>query len=247
VHGTGSEDFYNGGWYDLPGRWYGQRSLPFSGCLEYKKHLGRTGAYRLLLADAYSFRRSLRLTIEHGGENNSVPADYTGVSYFYLDRPDGAAEPLPALAARAVHEPESFVLVPGWQEPIYASSFTGATIAKVKEKVGDTTIRYLSLRQTGRGEMQGHFIALTADVPAAGRYAISLEGVAGPDAGVVQMRMDDQPVGEKVDFRAAARALSGPHRMAEVILEPGLNQLYFGLVEGKGFDLVRIRCTRVGP
>ncbi|MHC4742696.1 MAG: glycoside hydrolase family 172 protein, partial [Planctomycetota bacterium] len=42
IHGTGSEDFYNGGWYDVPGRWEAKRSFPLSGCLGYKKHLGRT-------------------------------------------------------------------------------------------------------------------------------------------------------------------------------------------------------------
>jgi hypothetical protein len=28
IHGTGSEDFYNGGWYDVPGRWDESRSFP---------------------------------------------------------------------------------------------------------------------------------------------------------------------------------------------------------------------------
>ncbi len=46
IHGTGSEDFYNGGWYDVPGRWEARRSYPLSGCLAYQKHLGRTGGYR---------------------------------------------------------------------------------------------------------------------------------------------------------------------------------------------------------
>jgi len=46
IHGTGSEDSFNGGWYDVPGRWDGRFSLPLSGCLDYKKPLGRTGGYR---------------------------------------------------------------------------------------------------------------------------------------------------------------------------------------------------------
>ena len=46
VHGTGSEDFFNGGWYDVPGRWEDRVSLPFSGSLDFKRHLGRTGGYR---------------------------------------------------------------------------------------------------------------------------------------------------------------------------------------------------------
>ncbi len=67
VHGTGSEDFFNGGWYDVPDRWEKRLSFALSGCLGYWKHLGRTGGYRFLLGDAYSFGESILQTIERGG------------------------------------------------------------------------------------------------------------------------------------------------------------------------------------
>ncbi len=37
IHGTGSEDGFNGGWYDVPARWEERASFPLSGCLDYKK------------------------------------------------------------------------------------------------------------------------------------------------------------------------------------------------------------------
>jgi hypothetical protein len=250
VHGTGSEDFFNGGWYDLPGRWYGSVSLPFSGCLEYRKYLARTGGYRLFLADAYSFQRSLLLTIEHGPRDNNIAGDYTGVTYYYLDQPAGAGPRLAAAAARAVHAPQAFSLTPGWQEPIYAFSFDNATLTKVPEKLNGQAVRYLSLRQTGPPRYLRHFIAITADVPVEGEYAISAEFVAGPDASVVQMLANDQPVGESVDLYAPERGLSGLRKLSKLHLPGGLNHLYFALVganpksTGKGFDLVRIQVER---
>ncbi len=36
IRGTGSEDFFNGGWYDVPGRWEDRVSLPLSGSLDFK-------------------------------------------------------------------------------------------------------------------------------------------------------------------------------------------------------------------
>lgn len=33
IQGTGSEDSFNGGWYDVPGRWEMRTSLPLSGAL----------------------------------------------------------------------------------------------------------------------------------------------------------------------------------------------------------------------
>ncbi len=48
VPGTGSEDSFNGGWYDVPGRWETRTSLPLSGCLDYKKPQARTGRLSVL-------------------------------------------------------------------------------------------------------------------------------------------------------------------------------------------------------
>src|SRR5207248_2474668 len=90
IHGTGSEDFFNGGWYDVPDCWEKQISFPLSGCLGYAKHLSRTGAYRFFLGDAYSYHQNFRQTIEHAGEKNSIPTDYCSVSYFYSERRPGA-------------------------------------------------------------------------------------------------------------------------------------------------------------
>ncbi|MCX5205592.1 DUF2961 domain-containing protein [Streptomyces sp. NBC_00237] len=86
VHGTGTEDYYRGGWYFL----HGTYSAPLNG------HPARltdgpgcgagtedcSSAYRLLLADAVPFGRSMRFTIEHGLANEA-PADYAATTYWY--------------------------------------------------------------------------------------------------------------------------------------------------------------------
>ncbi|MDN3656796.1 DUF2961 domain-containing protein [Ferruginibacter paludis] len=85
-HGTGSEDFFNGGWYALLDRWDDATSLPLSGALDYSIPLARTGGYRFFINDKISFAKSLQHSIEHGPEGNQWPADYTSVSYYYCDR-----------------------------------------------------------------------------------------------------------------------------------------------------------------
>ena len=96
MHGTGSEDFFNGGWYDVPGRWEARYSFPLSGCLGYYKHLGRTGGYRLMIGDAFAFRKDILQTIEHAPTKNSLATDYCSVSYAYLaDPPTWPAELAP--------------------------------------------------------------------------------------------------------------------------------------------------------
>lgn len=76
LHGTGTEDFYNGGWYF----YYGPFSLPVHG---YPYGLGSGDAfYRTLLSDMIPFTRSIRAGIEHGGWNE-FDVDMESVAYYY--------------------------------------------------------------------------------------------------------------------------------------------------------------------
>ncbi|MBS1747014.1 MAG: DUF2961 domain-containing protein [Bacteroidetes bacterium] len=90
-HGTGSEDYFNGGWYALLNRWDAAMSLPLHGSLDYSLSFARTGGYRFFLSDKISFEKNIYQSIEHGGEHNNVPGIYTSVSYFYCDRPQQLA------------------------------------------------------------------------------------------------------------------------------------------------------------
>ena len=85
-HGTGSEDYFNGGWYALLNRWDSKMSLPLHGALDYSLAFARTGGYRFYLTDKMSFEKSIYQSIEHGGEHNAVPGLYTSVSFFYCDK-----------------------------------------------------------------------------------------------------------------------------------------------------------------
>ena len=251
VRGTGSEDAFNGGWYDVPGRWEGRASYPLSGCLDYKKHLGRTGAYRFFLADTYAFQKSLHLTIEHGGEGNRIPTDYVGVTMLYAqDRPEGLPV-LPPISARRVVDPERITFSAGWSLPIHAFSFERATIARTTEKFGDKEVRYFSMKAQGEDIFGPHFVSFLCELPRAGRYRISIEGVKGPAQGRVQLFRDEQPVGEAVDLYAVERKPSAPIPVGTLDMLEGINQAFFKLVgkndrsSGLGFDLARIVFERV--
>lgn len=90
IYGTGTEDFFNGGWYFNKGPF----SLPLHGH-PMRKHEWHdkwwvapyitnnfTTAYRFLLEDAIPFRSSVRFGMEHG-YNNSQFGDYSSVVYYY--------------------------------------------------------------------------------------------------------------------------------------------------------------------
>ncbi len=87
LYGTGTEDYFNGGWYFSSGTF----TLPFHGNPGYREDGdGRTatGCYRFHITDPIPFYRSLRFGIEHGGFNRQE-AGYRSVAYYYA-RPDPA-------------------------------------------------------------------------------------------------------------------------------------------------------------
>jgi hypothetical protein len=87
MHGTGSEDYFNGGWYAMMDRWEGKMSLPLHGALDYSLLFCRTGGYRLFLSDKLSFDKSFYHSIEHGPVGNEFPIDYTSLGLYYSDTP----------------------------------------------------------------------------------------------------------------------------------------------------------------
>jgi hypothetical protein len=87
--GTGTEDYFNAGWYFDRGPFH----APFHGLILKDESLGRIAAYRWHVPDPIDFRDSIRMTLEHGHANQAV-ADYATVAYWYQSEPH---QPLPAL------------------------------------------------------------------------------------------------------------------------------------------------------
>jgi hypothetical protein len=87
--GTGTEDYFNGGWYFQDGPFAG----PYHGVVFMDPSRGRVAAYRWHLPDPVRFRDSLRVELEHG-HGNDVVADLSTVAFWYQTEPH---EPWPAL------------------------------------------------------------------------------------------------------------------------------------------------------
>jgi len=111
MHGTGSEDYFNGGWYALMDRWEGKMSLPLHGALDYSIPFCRTGGYRLFISDKMSFEKSLYHSIEHGPAKNLFPVDYTSVAFYYGDKSPTDAV-VPSALHTTVYQPDTLYLYP---------------------------------------------------------------------------------------------------------------------------------------
>ena len=111
MHGTGSEDYFNGGWYAFPDRWDTQNSLPLHGCLTYSLPYCRTGGYRLFLADKMSFEKNIFHSIEHGPVSNSIPVEYCSLAFYYCNTgPENIVIPTNELTK--IHTPDTLMIYP---------------------------------------------------------------------------------------------------------------------------------------
>jgi hypothetical protein len=88
IHGTGTEDYFNCGWYALQGRLDRPATYAVYGFPVYRNR-GETwqaAAYRWHLSDPVPFARTIEAGIEHGGDN-TVAADYRAAVSWYSERP----------------------------------------------------------------------------------------------------------------------------------------------------------------
>jgi hypothetical protein len=88
-YGTGTEDFYEGGWYFKNGTHF---SDPFTGQPDQRTEAGGCAdyclaTYRLMLADAIGYHSAIRFGIEHG-KRNMVQPDYSSTAFLYTQPND---------------------------------------------------------------------------------------------------------------------------------------------------------------
>lgn len=92
IHGTGTEDFYESGWYFNAGTY----STPFHGNSAHEVRAGFCtnecdGAWRLHITDSVAFENQLDFGIEHGQQDDH-PAIYGSTAFLYTAAGFGARE-----------------------------------------------------------------------------------------------------------------------------------------------------------
>jgi hypothetical protein len=96
-HGTGTEEIFGGG--ACPTAEY---AGPYTGfhLINNLDFSGKVSMYRFYINDPIRFRKSVRMTLEHGHANN-IANDYSSTVFWYQDEPHAAFKPL--MSARERH------------------------------------------------------------------------------------------------------------------------------------------------
>ncbi len=124
--GTGTEDYFNGGWYFQ----HGTFSAPYHGLVVKDENRGRIAAYRWHIPDPIVFQDSIRITLEHGHDNAEV-ADYATTAYWYQSEPHSRLATLPPANERrvlGVKIPPGAVLSEGLIAPAMDSANIGVRV-----------------------------------------------------------------------------------------------------------------------
>lgn len=250
IRGTGSEDFYNGGWYALPDRWDEARSLPLHGSLAYSIPLARTGGYRLHVGDAVPFEKSLELTIEHGGEGNAVPVDYATVALLYSDTPPVASPVTP----ESLPNPSPGTLE-YWPQLLPIRAVSAGSSVKHGEFRDEATGRSHDVLALTPGPDGKGFFKVELEIERAGLYEVLLSYARGPGQGRFSVRRRQVPVTDPVagsiDAFAETPSMAIREKIGEAFLRPDRDSLTFEIdgrndgATGGDFSLHRILLRRI--
>lgn len=89
IYGTGTEDYFQGAWYFLNGEF----AAPFHGLTLFDKENAKVSAYRHHVPDPITFKKSIRVTMEHC-HDNILQEDYSSVAYWYQREPHKPWDPI---------------------------------------------------------------------------------------------------------------------------------------------------------
>jgi hypothetical protein len=191
LHGTGSEDYFSDAW--------GMRESQglFYGCPLQEEDFqagSKATVYRFHIPDPVAFKKSIRVTIEHGHANDRADFD-SSTAYWYQAEPHKAFPALPAAAARlpfALEPPDNFVL-PAWRKAAGTESDvyedadgtvklkSAKLLSTLTTYYGPTGDRYPVLATDGAGP--GTQVELVFGVEIAEAYDLDLYLLKGPAMG----------------------------------------------------------------
>lgn len=224
INGTGTEDYFSSGWYFD----HGVYSAPYHGVVIKDETAARVSAYRWNIEDAIPFHKNIRVTIEHGTNNDHV-ADYSSVAYFYQSGPHKPYPPLPTDPADLLPAVQHFSgVIEGEDLLPHARATTGQLSVQDMHSFGGSWSGSEQLFWTdGKPDA-----ALTIQLPArrAGEYNLSAFFTTAADYGTIQFFQNDKPIGKPIDLYSAS-VQSGPAKpIGQVHLQRGDNPITIRIV-----------------
>src|SRR2546423_4130312 len=228
IIGTGTEDYFSSGWYFDRGLY----SAPYHGVSILDTKMGRVSAYRWHIEDAMPFSKSIRVTIEHG-TNNDHEADYSSVAYFYQSEPHTSYPALP-------ENPDD--LLPFVPPPPY--KMTGAIDAEdliarataTSGEISEQGMESFSGRWSGESQLwwrpteSGSTMTFSLPAPEDGTYDVTAYLTKARDYATVQFQQAGRSIGPEIDLYNPDVVPTGPMSLGRITLKKGANRIMLKVV-----------------
>ena len=222
IAGTGTEDYFNGGWYFNKGEF----AAPYHGLILKDDSLQRIAAYRFHIQDAIPFTTSLHFTIEHGDRNVEI-ADYSSTAYWYQLEPH---MPFPAMPSAGFRIPLRVVVPNGAVEAEGLTPSESAAPGRIEDMTpfgADWSgLKHLLVPTAKKGDNFALALPTIEET-----YDVSLYYTRGPSYGNVVVQHDGQSVGS-FDGYSATTVPGGKVLLKGLRTNEGFIKLRFE-VEGK--------------
>ncbi len=252
IEGTGTEDYFCSGWYFDKGPY----SAPYHGCIIKDTKLGRVSAYRWNIEDAIPFKKSIRVTIQHGPVDN-VKADYSSVAYWYQTKPHPAfpSLPLPGLLLPTVPLPPYKILGAIEGEGMVSSAKATSGTVEVQGLSGFSGHWSGDAQLWWLGQSDNATLTIQLPAPTAGTYDLIGYFTKATDYGIFQLYQGEAKIGPEVDCYATSVVPTGAVDMGNITLTAGDNPLVVKMV-GKnpassnylfGLDAFVLKPVTAGP
>lgn len=228
IIGTGTEDYFSSGWYYDRGLY----SAPYHGINIKDTGAGRISTYRWHIEDVIPFKKSLRVTIEHG-HNNESEGDYSSIAYWYQNEPHATFPRLPDPEALLPLPPAPVFRLPGAIEGESLLRGASATSGEVVEQ----DMSAFDGRWSGTAHLwwlprsAPQTLTLSLPAPAAGEYEVIGHFTKAPDYGAIRILIGDRSVGPDLNLYDPRVVASGPVSLGRVTLQAGPNRVLVRLLE----------------
>lgn len=238
LHGTGTEDYFNCGWYFAGGPaqmpLYGATQSSFDGVFHY------TSAYRFHIPDAIPFTREIAIQLEHGfdllGYDWTLPdkpktdnwcfpdLPYSCTAYYYLKGPQSGLSNIPSA------KDLKYFRTPGAP----ARNAVEAEDWKPRATSGRLEmLKWDDFTDDIRGTIVPTLVPETADaalhftipVKYRDRYEIIAFMARGRDYGKFTFMVGGQTIGQPDLYAEGSATASGPISLGSAVLESGDNEL----------------------
>jgi hypothetical protein len=223
IIGTGTEDYFSSGWYYDRGLY----SAPYHGINIKDEKVGKISTYRWHIEDAMPFEKSLRVTIEHGHDNDHE-GDYSSVAYWYQTEPHAPFPLFPSNPADLLpFVPPPPLQLPGAIEGEGLLSGAKASAGPLEaQEMSPFAGQWSNLQQLWwRPAAVGATLTLNLPAPADGDYELVGYFTRAKDYAQVEVLQNGTPLGDAVNLYGPEVAPTGPLTLGTVHLRKGDNPL----------------------